>query len=513
MTITKRLIVMLSVALLALLLVGGFGIRALYQAQQRFEDVQTNTLPSILELFGARSDLANQKVRFRDLLLADDADKSAISRDIDDLSKSFDQHLATYGRDDISDDTDRKMLETNKANEQALRAQQDNFRSKVASGDLDGAKQLLKNGGTLVAASSALNASLGVQVDYNLKLSAQTRQANNDSYSFTLWLLVGIITVAFLAAAGLGIQLYDIVRSGLGGLQNTLQNVSRSLDLTRMASIVRMDEIGHTSSAFNALLTRVAEVVSEVRGASNSVSVASRQIASGNVDLSARTEQQAASLEETAASMEELTTTVKQNTDSARQASTLAANARDISTKGNETVERMVGTMSQIAANSAKISDITTLIEGVAFQTNILALNAAVEAARAGEQGRGFAVVASEVRSLAQRSSSAAKEIKDLITTSVSTIHEGSTQAQEVGRTTLESLEAVRQVADIIDQIAAASDEQGRGIEQVNQAVSQMDQVTQQNAALVEEAAAAAQSLEEQARKLDEMVSVFRTAA
>jgi methyl-accepting chemotaxis protein len=513
MTITKRLIVMLSVALLALLLVGGFGIRALYQAQQRFEDVQTNTLPSILELFGARSDLANQKVRFRDLLLADDADKSAISRDIDDLSKSFDQHLATYGRDDISDDTDRKMLETNKANEQALRAQQDNFRSKLASGDLDGAKQLLKNGGTLVAASSALNASLGVQVDYNLKLSAQTRQANNDSYSFTLWLLVGIITVAFLAAAGLGIQLYDIVRRGLGGLQNTLQNVSRSLDLTRMASIVRMDEIGHTSSAFNALLTRVAEVVSEVRGASNSVSVASRQIASGNVDLSARTEQQAASLEETAASMEELTTTVKQNTDSARQASTLAANARDISTKGNETVERMVGTMSQIAANSAKISDITTLIEGVAFQTNILALNAAVEAARAGEQGRGFAVVASEVRSLAQRSSSAAKEIKDLITTSVSTIHEGSTQAQEVGRTTLESLEAVRQVADIIDQIAAASDEQGRGIEQVNQAVSQMDQVTQQNAALVEEAAAAAQSLEEQARKLDEMVSVFRTAA
>jgi len=512
MTITRRLIVMLSVALLALMLVGGFGIRALYHAQQRFEDVQTNTLPSILDLYSARSDISNQKIRVRDLLLADDADRSVINRNIDELAKGLDQHLATYERSDISDDTDRKMLETDKADLQAFRTIQDTFRSKVAAGDIDGAKQMIRSGGVLLGASGTLLASINAHVDYNMKLSGQTRQANTEAYTFTFWLLIGIIAAAFLAAAGLGLQLYRIVRSGLGGLQHTLQEVSRSLDLTLMAKVEHMDEIGHTSVAFNALLTRVAEVVGEVRGASNSVSVASRQIASGNIDLSARTEQQAASLEETAASMEELTTTVKQNTDSARQASTLAANARDISSRGNEVVARMVGTMGEIAANSTKIAEITSLIEGVAFQTNILALNAAVEAARAGEQGRGFAVVASEVRSLAQRSSSAAKEIKDLITTSVATIHEGSSQAEAVGRSTLESLEAVKQVADIINQIAAASDEQGRGIEQVNQAVSQMDQVTQQNAALVEEAAAAAQSLEEQAGKLDTMVSVFTTA-
>jgi len=512
MTITKRLIVMLSVALLALLLVGGFGIRALYQAQQRFEKVQTDTLPSILELYAARSDISNQKIRVRDLLLADDADRSSIGRNIDALGKNFDERISTYEHSDLSDDTDRQMLETNKANAQAFRTLQNSFRAKISSGDIDGAKQMIKSGGVLLNASATLLTGLNAQVDYNMKLSGQTRQANTDAYNATFWLLIGIITAAFLAAAGLGIQLYGIVHRGLGSLQKTLQDVSRSLDLTQTAKVEHMDEIGHTSVAFNALLTRVAEVVGEVRGASNSVSVASKQIASGNIDLSARTEQQAASLEETAASMEELTTTVKQNTDSARQASALATNARDISSKGNAVVERMVGTMSEIAANSTKIAEITSLIEGVAFQTNILALNAAVEAARAGEQGRGFAVVASEVRSLAQRSSSAAKEIKDLITTSVATIKEGSTQAEEVGRTTLESLEAVKQVADIIDQIATASDEQGRGIEQVNQAVSQMDQVTQQNAALVEEAAAAAQSLEEQARKLDEMVSVFRTA-
>ncbi|HTJ95383.1 MAG TPA: methyl-accepting chemotaxis protein, partial [Pararobbsia sp.] len=303
------------------------------------------------------------------------------------------------------------------------------------------------------------------------------------------------------------------ITGGLNRIQGTFQHVSQTLDLTNKAHVERMDEIGITATAFNTLLTRVEEVVGMVRMSASSVSVASRQIAAGNVDLSSRTEEQAASLEETAASMEELTTTVKQNTDSARQASTLASNATQTSDKGNQVVERMVLTMNEITASSSKIAEITALIEGIAFQTNILALNAAVEAARAGEQGRGFAVVATEVRTLAQRSSAAAKEIKELIDKSVAAIGRGASEAHEVGHATLEAKQAVRRVADIIGEIAAASEEQSRGIEQVNHAVSQMDEVTQQNAALVEEAAAAAQSLEEQASKLNELVSVFTVAS
>jgi methyl-accepting chemotaxis protein-1 (serine sensor receptor) len=225
--------------------------------------------------------------------------------------------------------------------------------------------------------------------------------------------------------------------------------------------------------------------------------------------LSSRTEEQASALQETASSMDELTGTVKQNADNARQASSLAANASEIANKGSRVVAQVVGTMGDINQSSAKIADIITIIEGIAFQTNILALNAAVEAARAGEEGRGFAVVAGEVRSLAQRSSAAAKEIKGLIDTSVERVQSGTSLVDEAGRTMAEIIGAVQRVTDIMGEIAAASEEQSSGIEQVARAVTQMDEVTQQNAALVEEAAAAAQSLEDQAGKLREAVAVF----
>jgi methyl-accepting chemotaxis protein-1 (serine sensor receptor) len=227
------------------------------------------------------------------------------------------------------------------------------------------------------------------------------------------------------------------------------------------------------------------------------------------MDLSQRTEQQAASLQETASSMEQLTSTVKQNADNAQQGSMLAANASSVAQKGSTVVGRMVDTMHDISESSTKIADLTGIIEGIAFQTNILALNAAVEAARAGEQGRGFAVVASEVRSLAQRSSSAAKEIKDLIATSVDKIRDGSALAGEAGKTMSEVTLAVTRVTDIISEIAAASSEQSRGIEQVNLAITQMDNVTQQNAALVEEAAAS-RSMEDQGQQLNEAVGFFQ---
>ena len=255
---------------------------------------------------------------------------------------------------------------------------------------------------------------------------------------------------------------------------------------------------------------RLIETVSRVRESSGSIASASTEIATGNTDLSQRTEEQAASLEETAASMEELTSTVKQNTENAQQASALATNASDVAQRGSKVVGQVVDTMHGISESSAKIAEITGIIEGIAFQTNILALNAAVEAARAGEQGRGFAVVASEVRSLAQRSSSAAKEIKDLIANSVQQVQNGSALAGQAGETMSEVTQAVARVTDIMEEIAAASIEQSRGIEQVNQAITQMDEVTQQNAALVEEAAAASQSLQDQGRQLTEAVAFFQ---
>jgi methyl-accepting chemotaxis protein len=252
--------------------------------------------------------------------------------------------------------------------------------------------------------------------------------------------------------------------------------------------------------------------VGQVRLGTETISTASREIANGNADLSARTEAQASSLEQTTSSMEELTSTVKQNAENARQANQLVVSASDVATRGGDVVGQVVETMGSIKESSRKIVDIIGVIDGIAFQTNILALNAAVEAARAGEQGRGFAVVASEVRSLAQRSAAAAKEIKTLIGDSVEKVDVGSRLVDQAGRTMDEIVTSVRHVADIMNEIASASAEQSSGIEQVNRAVSQMDEMTQQNAALVEQAAAAAASMQDQAVTLAQAVAVFRLA-
>ncbi|QFZ87244.1 HAMP domain-containing protein [Variovorax paradoxus] len=281
-------------------------------------------------------------------------------------------------------------------------------------------------------------------------------------------------------------------------------------DLSANIRVDSRDETGQLMQALKDMNANLAKVVGEVRTGTETIATASGQIASGNQDLSSRTEEQASSLEQTAASMEELTSTVKQNADNARQANQLAVSASEVAVKGGAVVSQVVDTMGSINASSKKIVDIIGVIDGIAFQTNILALNAAVEAARAGEQGRGFAVVASEVRSLAQRSAAAAKEIKTLIGDSVEKVEEGSKQVAEAGRTMEEIVGSVKRVTDIMGEITAASQEQTSGIEQINQAITQMDQVTQQNAALVEEASAAAQSLQEQAGSLSQVVGVFR---
>ena len=319
--------------------------------------------------------------------------------------------------------------------------------------------------------------------------------------------------------SGFGLALACAFASGVRLLSRVHRPVDEMLDfalrmgagdLTTRYDYQSDDEVGALAQAMQTMQRSLLSVVHEIQEGMSSIATATRQVAAGNNDLSQRTEQQAASLEETASSMEELTGTVRQNADNARQASGLAANASETALKGGEVVGRVVETMQEINEASKKIVDIIGVIEGIAFQTNILALNAAVEAARAGEQGRGFAVVAGEVRSLAQRSANAAKEIKGLIGDTVARVDNGTTLVGQAGQTMEEIVQAVKRVTDIMGEISAASAEQSSGIEQVNQAVAQMDEVTQQNAALVEEAAAAAGSLEDQAGRLGEAVATFR---
>ncbi|MEQ1602676.1 MAG: methyl-accepting chemotaxis protein, partial [Methylophilaceae bacterium] len=282
-------------------------------------------------------------------------------------------------------------------------------------------------------------------------------------------------------------------------------------DLTQRISLQgKSGEIAHLCEGVNALIDNLTEVIAQVKEAGETINTAAGEISSGNNDLSSRTEQQASSLEETASSMEQLASTVKQNAENAKQANQLAAAASGVAVKGGEVVGQVVSTMSAINQSARKIEDIISVIDGIAFQTNILALNAAVEAARAGEQGRGFAVVAGEVRNLAQRSASAAKEIKELITDSVSKTTEGTQQVENAGKTMAEIVSSVQRVTDIMGEISAASSEQSAGINQVNDAITSMDEVTQQNAALVEQAAAAAESLVEQATSLMDTVNVFK---
>ncbi|SDA80697.1 MULTISPECIES: methyl-accepting chemotaxis protein [unclassified Janthinobacterium] len=321
---------------------------------------------------------------------------------------------------------------------------------------------------------------------------------------------VTAVLLTALAAALLSLLVFKMLKR-LELVRDALEDIaSGEGDLTRRLDASGVDELAQIAGAFNRFIDKIAAVLVKIRTASESVKESSMEIAAGNQDLSSRTEQQASSLEETAASMEELTSTVKQNADNARQANQMAVSASDVASKGGMVVAQVVDTMASINDSSKKIVDIISVIDGIAFQTNILALNAAVEAARAGEQGRGFAVVATEVRSLAQRSAGAAKEIKLLIDDSVEKVDTGARLVDEAGATMQEIVDSVRRVTDIMGEITSASVEQSSGIEQVNQAIAQMDQVTQQNAALVEEAAAAAESLQDQATTLSQVVGVFK---
>ena len=346
-------------------------------------------------------------------------------------------------------------------------------------------------------------------IDLQKQKNKKDLAAAQEAYATARLLMFGMTAVALALGGLLAWFVSRSITRPLHAAVKVAQTVA-SGDLRSRIDVTASDETGQLMQALKEMNASLVGIVGQVRQGTDTIATASSQIAAGNQDLSSRTEQQASSLEETAASMEELTSTVKQNSENARQANQLAESASSVAVRGGTVVYQVVQTMDAINTTSRKIVDIIGVIDGIAFQTNILALNAAVEAARAGEQGRGFAVVAAEVRSLAQRSAAAAKEIKVLIDDSVDKVGNGSRQVDDAGKTMDEIVESVRRVTDIMAEITAASQEQTQGIEQVTQAITQMDQVTQQNAALVEEAAAAAASLQEQAGSLSQVVSVFR---
>ncbi|WP_323118162.1 methyl-accepting chemotaxis protein [Burkholderia alba] len=506
LTIRARIGVTMAFLSGLLCVLGALGLIGMSRANDANRDTFTNQMPSavdiaVAELFAARERLALDRAA----LLAGTPEVAATldrARQMRAISDAWWKKYLDLPRDADEDRLAQEVVAKRQIAQQAF----DAFGPIVVANDrdkiVDGAKNLQVVFNDLAIADEALR---------NLQFS---QAESGFRHAQSVFETTRVVTLAALVV-GLAAALFSYLtlrRAITGPLADALGHFDAIAagELRRPIVVRNRDEMGLLLEGLAKMQASLVETVRSVRSGSESIATAAKQIAAGNVDLSSRTEEQAAALQETASSMEELTSTVKQNADNARQASALAANASEIANKGNTVVAQVVGTMGDINHSSTKIADIIAIIEGIAFQTNILALNAAVEAARAGEEGRGFAVVAGEVRSLAQRSSAAAKEIKELIDTSVERVRSGSTLVDEAGRTMSEVIGAVQRVTDIMGEIAAASEEQSSGIDQVARAVTQMDEVTQQNAALVEEAAAAAQSLEEQAARLRATVAVFQ---
>ena len=422
------------------------------------------------------------------------------SADIQRLQDLVDAKLVDPGARKLFDVVIQRRAEYRDARNVALKARE--------AGDLEAANRFFET--ELQKYLSAYTGSVDDLLQYEreqIDASAARLDANNE---MGLKLLLGLSLAALLAGLFMA---YTITRSITRPLRRAVDFAATvsARDLSADVDAPGRDETSRLLQALKQMNDNLRDVVGDVRGGADSIASAASQIAAGNLDLSSRTEQQASSLAETAATMEQLTATVQQNADHAETASGLADAAVDVAVKSGDVVAKVVDTMGAINESSRQVVEIINVIDGIAFQTNILALNAAVEAARAGEQGRGFAVVAGEVRSLAQRSASAAREIKDLIQTAVATTEEGNKLVSEAGVRMNDTVASIRKVTDIIGEITAATREQSVGIQQVNQAVAEMDQVTQQNAALVEEAAAAAGSLREQSSKLAELVATFKT--
>jgi len=496
-------------AILALMVVMGlFSLRQIANVNHSTEEITDNWLPSVASVSVLRDTLRQyRQLELEHALTQSDEEMRAIETSMEGLRNKLAEQRKTYERL-ISSPQEQSIWNATVAAWKGYQAQHERLLVHSRKNETEEARKVLNGDSRRIY--QELTGHLDQLVDLNQKGAAGADAAAAATYERAV-LAIGA-TLAALVAMGLA-QAILLARGISRAVNETVAQLNELAEgnLALHVEATRQDEIGDLQRALQRTLQGLRQVVSQVRDGAESVATASTQIAQGTSDLSGRTEEQASSLEQTAASIEEMSGTVDTNAENARQANQLASAASDVARRGGELVGQVVENMSGIQAASRKISDIIGVIDGIAFQTNILALNAAVEAARAGERGRGFAVVAGEVRSLAQRSANAAREIKTLINDSVEKVNAGHELVNTAGSTIEEVVLQVRKVTDLVGEIAHASSEQSQGVQQINQAVGQLDQMTQQNAALVEESMAAADSLRTQAARLNEVMAFFRT--
>jgi methyl-accepting chemotaxis protein len=506
--IAKKLILSFTCVLALTAISGIFSIVKLQKVNAASSDISTNWLPTVRTLADIK--LLLSRVRSNEAqigLYSDDKETVAtITKRTEGFVADLNKAFQTY-EGQISEPAEKAIYGEMKAKSAAFLTEHNKLMSAAQSQPVDVTKKLLA--GDASKTYYALLADLDKLIKINTDGSNASSASAEETYASARILIISMLAGALAIGFTLAVFVARVIASPLTIAVGVAKQVAGG-DLTAQIRPATNDETGELMHALKAMNDSLLNIVGQVRTGTDTIGTASSEIASGNLDLSSRTEEQASSLEETASAMEQLTSTVKQNSENARQANQLAVSASHIAVEGGNVVGQVVETMSSINESSKKIVDIISVIDGIAFQTNILALNAAVEAARAGEQGRGFAVVASEVRSLAQRSAAAAKEIKVLIATSVSKVDEGSRLVNNAGTTMAEVVASIHRVSEVVAEISTASSEQSVGIDEINRAMTQMDEVTQQNAALVEEAAAAAQSLQEQAKILTSVVSVFK---
>ena len=507
MSIKQRMYLLMFTAIIGLSGLAGMSIVQINRVFTAANFTTVNVVPSLIALDEISSSFITLRLRLWQYMASTDAaTQTQIAEEMKTLRAKTVEKINVYEKNFLADDKDKELLKDDRSSVDAFEPLREKTMALVNAGKSDEARLLMfSNVSVGIKAAAAFKA----HNDYNIAIA---KQAEGDANAILSSSKIQAFLIALGVIAGVGLMGYKITARLIRYLDEAVL-ISRTVasgDLTGHIEVTSKDEFGQLIQSLKDMNDNLVRIVSQVRVGTDTITTASAEIASGNLDLSSRTESQASALEETAASMEELTSTVKHNSENAHMANKLAQTASEVAVRGGNEVAKVVETMSTINDSAKKIVDIISVIDGIAFQTNILALNAAVEAARAGEQGRGFAVVASEVRNLAQRSAAAAKEIKELIGKSVENVEAGSKLVNQAGSTMTEVVNSIRQVTGVMIEITEASREQSQGINQVNQAVIEMDAVTQQNAALVEEAAAAAGMLQDQAYQLTDVVAVFK---